>query len=305
MVPSAAACSRVRSRRARSSRATISARRTPSSPHPRLGQYLAAVRQLDGLARARYGKTGLALALRWLLDRGKVVALWGARRPEQLAPVSEVMGWSLDQAGMREIDRILAATSRTRSGPSSWPRRRRIPASGRRARSGGRWHEGRFSGSGTWAAASRQTCSGPSTTSPSTTAPREGAGAGRAGGTRRRPGGGRLPQRCRDHHAGGRRRRRGRRLRRGRPAREPAPGGDPRLDEHHQRSSIGAACRGARQCGPALRRSASDGATRRPRPSCSLWPLVFPRQSPPANRCSRRSASGRSTSATSRRLPIS
>jgi aryl-alcohol dehydrogenase-like predicted oxidoreductase len=48
----------------------------------RLGQYLAAVRQLDALARERYGRTVLALAVRWLLERGEMVALWGARRPD-------------------------------------------------------------------------------------------------------------------------------------------------------------------------------------------------------------------------------
>ena len=41
---------------------------------------------------------------------GEIVALWGARRPDQLAPVKEVMGWTLDGSAMREIDRILAET---------------------------------------------------------------------------------------------------------------------------------------------------------------------------------------------------
>ncbi len=89
----------------------------PKFAPPRLGQYLAAVRQLDALARDRYGKTVLALAVRWLLDRGQVVALWGARRPDQLTPVSEVIGWSLDGEGMREIDRILAAAIEDPVGP--------------------------------------------------------------------------------------------------------------------------------------------------------------------------------------------
>jgi diketogulonate reductase-like aldo/keto reductase len=55
--------------------------------------------------------------LRWLLDRGKIIALWGARRPDQLAPVNEVMGWNLDADAMQEIDRILAETIRDRVGP--------------------------------------------------------------------------------------------------------------------------------------------------------------------------------------------
>lgn len=89
----------------------------PKFAPPRLGQYLAAVRRLDALARDRYGKTVLALAVRWLLDRGQVVALWGARRPDQLTPASEIMGWSLDGEAMREIDRILAETIKDPVGP--------------------------------------------------------------------------------------------------------------------------------------------------------------------------------------------
>ena len=41
------------------------------------------------------------IGARWLLDRGKIVALWGARRPEQLTPVREVMGWTLDESDYR------------------------------------------------------------------------------------------------------------------------------------------------------------------------------------------------------------
>jgi len=48
--------------------------------------------------------------LRWVLDRqDSTIALWGARRPEQLAAVEEVMGWSLDAASRAEIDLILLA----------------------------------------------------------------------------------------------------------------------------------------------------------------------------------------------------
>jgi len=42
------------------------------------------------------------------LDRGeRTIALWGARRPEQLEPISGVLGWRIDEDTMREIDRIL------------------------------------------------------------------------------------------------------------------------------------------------------------------------------------------------------
>jgi len=67
------------------------------------------VDQLSTLARDRFGKTVLELAARWVLDRpGVSVALWGAKRPEQLAAVDGVVGWKLDEAAMREIDRIIA-----------------------------------------------------------------------------------------------------------------------------------------------------------------------------------------------------
>jgi len=45
--------------------------------------------------------------VRWLLDQGATAALWGARHPEQLRPIDEVFGWSLDTAANAEIDRIL------------------------------------------------------------------------------------------------------------------------------------------------------------------------------------------------------
>jgi aryl-alcohol dehydrogenase-like predicted oxidoreductase len=90
----------------------------PKFRQPRLGQYLAAVERLDRFARERYAKTMLALAVRWVLDRGdKFVALWGARRPDQLAPVEDVMGWTLDDAAVQEIDRILAETIKDEVGP--------------------------------------------------------------------------------------------------------------------------------------------------------------------------------------------
>jgi len=45
--------------------------------------------------------------VRWVLDRGPTVALWGARRPQQLDAADSALGWKLDEAAMREIDAIL------------------------------------------------------------------------------------------------------------------------------------------------------------------------------------------------------
>ena len=72
-------------------------------------------------ARKRSNAAGvgsvLALAVRWILDRGPTIALWGARRPEQLAAIDTAMGWSLDEAAMHEIDRILDRTITIHVGP--------------------------------------------------------------------------------------------------------------------------------------------------------------------------------------------
>ena len=89
----------------------------PKFQQPRFNQYLAAVSALDAFARANFGKSVLALAVRWILDRGPTIALWGARRPEQLNAIAEVTGWSLDEASMREIDRILQDTITSPVGP--------------------------------------------------------------------------------------------------------------------------------------------------------------------------------------------
>jgi aryl-alcohol dehydrogenase-like predicted oxidoreductase len=81
----------------------------PKFQPPRYRQYLAAVTALDRFARERYGRDVLALAVRWVLDQAGVqIALWGARRPEQLDALDAVMGWSLDEGAMRTIDAIVA-----------------------------------------------------------------------------------------------------------------------------------------------------------------------------------------------------
>ena len=89
----------------------------PKFQQPRFNQYLAAVSALDAFARKNFGKSALALAVRWVLDQGPTIALWGARRPEQVDAISEVTGWSLDEPSMREIDRILRDTITSPVGP--------------------------------------------------------------------------------------------------------------------------------------------------------------------------------------------
>jgi aryl-alcohol dehydrogenase-like predicted oxidoreductase len=79
----------------------------PKFRPPRLRQYLDAVARLDTLAQQRYGKQVIHLAVRWILDQGVTAALWGARKPGQLAPVESVGGWTLDASAKAEIDDIL------------------------------------------------------------------------------------------------------------------------------------------------------------------------------------------------------
>ena len=80
----------------------------PKFRQPRFEHYLKAVERLDALAQTRFGKRVLHLAVRWLLDQpGVGIALWGARRPNQLDPLNELFGWSIDAETKREIDSIL------------------------------------------------------------------------------------------------------------------------------------------------------------------------------------------------------
>jgi aryl-alcohol dehydrogenase-like predicted oxidoreductase len=90
----------------------------PKFQEPRFSQYMKAVERLGEFARTRYGKSVLELAARWVLDRpGVSVALWGARRPDQLDAVAGVVGWNLDAGAMAEIDRMVAESVSDPVGP--------------------------------------------------------------------------------------------------------------------------------------------------------------------------------------------
>jgi aryl-alcohol dehydrogenase-like predicted oxidoreductase len=79
----------------------------PKFRPPHFQHYLAAVEELATVAREYHGKSVLALAVRWVLDQGPTVALWGARRPDQLDPVADIDGWHIDESTRRRIDTIL------------------------------------------------------------------------------------------------------------------------------------------------------------------------------------------------------
>lgn len=89
----------------------------PKFQSPRYKQYLDAVEKLEEFAR-KYDKRVLHLAVRWVLDRIEDgIALWGARKPEQVDPVDEVMGWKLGQDAMQQINSIIEGTVKDPVGP--------------------------------------------------------------------------------------------------------------------------------------------------------------------------------------------
>lgn len=80
----------------------------PKFKQPRFDQYLAAVDELETFAQDNYGKHVLDLAIRWVLDQyPRSVALWGARKPEQLDAVDDVWGWQLDDNARERITEIV------------------------------------------------------------------------------------------------------------------------------------------------------------------------------------------------------
>ena len=79
----------------------------PKFQPPRLAQYLGAVRQLEEFAQRRFNRHVIHLAVRWMLDQGISVALWGGRHPEQVEAALGVAGWSLGTAERKQIERIV------------------------------------------------------------------------------------------------------------------------------------------------------------------------------------------------------
>ena len=89
----------------------------PKFQPPRFAQYLDAVRQLDEFAQRRFGRRVIQLAVRWMLDQGISVALWGGRRPDQLEAALDVAGWSLRSSDREQIERIVRTTILDPVGP--------------------------------------------------------------------------------------------------------------------------------------------------------------------------------------------
>ena len=89
----------------------------PKFQGERFEMYLSAVDKLDKFANDNYGKKVIHLAVRWLLDQGADIALWGARKPEQLDVIDDMSGWHLSEEDMKQIDTILKNTITDPVGP--------------------------------------------------------------------------------------------------------------------------------------------------------------------------------------------
>jgi len=89
----------------------------PKFQEPRFSRYLAAVEKLKALADERFDHSLLQTAVRWILDQGVEIALWGARKPDQLQPLPGVFGWHLGEEDRAEIHRIIDETVGEPVGP--------------------------------------------------------------------------------------------------------------------------------------------------------------------------------------------
>lgn len=89
----------------------------PKFQQPRYGQYLECVKRLDQWSQQHYQRPVIALAVRWVLDKGISVALWGARKPEQLDAIASVLDWKLKPEDLKAIDSIVNETIAMPVGP--------------------------------------------------------------------------------------------------------------------------------------------------------------------------------------------
>lgn len=89
----------------------------PKFKEPEFEQYLAAVDELDKFTKENYNRTVLELSVRWILDKGVEIAIWGARKPSQIEHIENAMGWSIDDYAMQEIEKILKKNIQNPVGP--------------------------------------------------------------------------------------------------------------------------------------------------------------------------------------------
>jgi aryl-alcohol dehydrogenase-like predicted oxidoreductase len=89
----------------------------PKFQPPRFDRYLKAAARLEQLAKERFGKDLLPAAVRWILDQGVEIAIWGGRRPDQMRSIEDVFGWRVDREFLMQVEEILAETIDAPVGP--------------------------------------------------------------------------------------------------------------------------------------------------------------------------------------------
>lgn len=89
----------------------------PKFQQPRYKDYLDAVDKISHFAESKYKKKVIHLAVRWILDQGADIALWGARKPGQLDAIDEVWGWPLSQQDIIIINNLINTTVSDPIGP--------------------------------------------------------------------------------------------------------------------------------------------------------------------------------------------
>ena len=82
----------------------------PKFQAPRFGQYLKAAARIEQLAKDHYDRPLLPVAIRWVLDMGIDIAIWGGRRPEQMAPLDDIDGWHISDSFKYAVEELLQET---------------------------------------------------------------------------------------------------------------------------------------------------------------------------------------------------
>lgn len=89
----------------------------PKFKHPHFASYLECNDRLSKWAKEKYNRPLPALAVRWVLDKGISVALWGGRTPEQMDVIGEIDGWKLGEKDFKEIDALINECIKEPIGP--------------------------------------------------------------------------------------------------------------------------------------------------------------------------------------------
>lgn len=89
----------------------------PKFKKPHFPQYLICVGRLQQWVADKHQRSLVCLAIRWSLDMGVNIALWGARKPDELDPIADILDWKLNNEDFLEIDQIIRETVTDPIGP--------------------------------------------------------------------------------------------------------------------------------------------------------------------------------------------